>query len=195
MKASKNKKEDESLELGKPFGWTYWTLPLNLFIEQIQDGTVDELIYLQFLDGIKDKEQSYIQKLAKEVNGLEVVYSTVQLAIRYYEQINDPEVFAVIIHFVPGAQTTDSLEMIGTRSRKMLLDLDLKRKELKEITNTDKRSIPDYAFFTQLTLQVSKHLKFQIDKSKTTVAEFAAMIHDLRQTNDHIERELKKHSK
>ncbi len=186
----------QPLPTDSPSPWSYHTLPLNLFIEQVDNGTVDQSIYEQFLDAIKDKEQSYIQKLIKEINLLDVAYSCAQLCIQYYEQINDPEVFNVIVKLVPLARTTDTLELILTRSKKMLTDLELKKKELDNIMPEGGGSLkPDRKYFSQLTLQLSKHLKFQIDKRNTTVAEFADMIVDLRETAEAMDREMNKHKK
>ena len=182
-------------QTGSHLPWSYHTLPLNLFIEQVDNGTVDQLIYDEFLHAIKDKEQSYIQRLVKEINILEVKYMAAQVAIQYYDKINDPKIFEVIVQMVVSAQKTDTLELIYTRSKKMLTDLDLKKADLEAVLSKNESGKVDRKYFSHLTLHVSKHLGYQVDKRNTTVAEFADMIVDMRETSELMQNEIKKHNK
>ena len=172
--------------------YDYHTMPLNIFIERVDNGTIDEGIYNEFLNAIKDKEQSYIQKLIKEINLLEARYVFSQTAIRYYEQINDPEIFSVIIQLVTSAQRTDTLQMIVTRTGKMLTELENKKRELETILPKEAGQKHDRKYFTHLILQASKHLKYQINKKETSVEDFAEIIIDMRATYEALEKEFKK---
>lgn len=170
-----------------PIAWSFHTLPLSVFFRQIDDGTVDEDIYNEFFDAIKDREGRYIKKLIKEINLLQVKFSLCQAGIVYMELTDerDEDIMKVLAKYL-AIRPVDTLKIILTRSRKLLSDIDFKQKELTRISPKGDGTKVDRKYFSHLIVQVQKHLKITIIKKETVVGEFAEMIIDLR---DEIEKQ------
>lgn len=153
-------------------------MPLSVFLDTFNEHL---LIYEEFFNAIKDKQGRYINKLIDDINLLQTKYALAQLAIKYMELTNerDAEVMSVLSSYL-AIRPTDGLKIILTRSRKLLSDIDLKRKELERISPKADGSKVDRKYFTRLIVQVQKHFKIIIIKKEVTVAEFAEMIIDLR---------------
>lgn len=179
-----------------PTQWSYHSLLLNDFIDQIESETVNDEHYHKFFDSIKDKQGKYIQKLEKEITLLESKYNIVMLAVTYFSALKelgskefDPEVMTVISQHM-NIRPTDSIEIILGRAGKFITDLDVKRNELKKMTPTEGVKV-DRSYFTHLIITVAKHMKYFIDKRLVTVPEFAAMINDMQTENEVMEKQAK----
>lgn len=153
-------------------------MPLSVFLDTFNEHP---LIYEEFFNAIKDKQGRYINKLIDDINLLQTKYALAQLGIKYMELTNerDVDIMKVLGNYL-AIRSTDGLKIILTRSRKLLSDIDLKRKELERISPKTDGSKVDRKYFTHLIVQVQKHFKIIIIKKEVTVAEFAEMIIDLR---------------
>lgn len=175
-------------------------MPLNEFINQVADGTIDPLVYEEFADAIKDSEQSYYEILCKEINILESKYLCIQLGVKYMEVVENiskeayEEMRNQLKKILP-IRDNDSLQVILGRSVRLVTELEEKKAELEKIKPTSEGEVADRKYFTHVIIQLTKFYKFQIDKFKTSVAEFAEMIIDMRETNKAIEMQLNKHAR
>ena len=159
---------------------------LNDFINAVCDNTVHPQLWLLFCDKIKDKQAAYLQKLIHKINILSARYELAQAAVKYFEVLEqiagmepDADVIKVLQSFI-AISPTDNLQKILDRSAGLLMQLDILKKEYETLKPVDDGEQPGYEFFTQIIVSVQKHVKFQINKKDTTVAEFAQMIVDLR---------------
>lgn len=180
----------ESMPSGYHTKWCFHTLPLSVFIDQIENGTVDEDIYNEFFDTIKDKEARYIKKLVESINLLQTKFNLAQVSIKYFEILQliegekpDQDVMKILCSYL-AIRPTDGLQIILTRSKRILSDIDLKKTELKKITPPLSGKKADRKYFSHLIIQVTKHLKAPVNKKETTVGEFAEMVIDLRDTRE-----------
>lgn len=167
-----------------PSSYTYHSLPLNLFIEQVCNKTIDPIILEQFFESIKDKQSKYIKKLEKEINILEIKFNCIQTSVMYLEKFpGDIEVLSVIRTFIL-VNTNDSLGIMLTRAKSFIVDAKTKRMELDRIQSGQNSREPDHKYFNQLLVSVGQHMGFQVNKKETTVSEFAEMINNLIETNE-----------
>ena len=163
---------------------------LNDFINSVCDNTVHPQLWLLFCDKIKDKQAAYLQKLIHKINILSARYELSKAAVKYFEVLDeiagmepDEEVMTVLKSFL-AITPTDNLQKILDRAAGLLMQLDILKKEYDTLKPVDDGEQPGYEFFTQIIVSVQKHIKFQINKKETTVAEFAQMIVDLRNEID-----------
>lgn len=173
---------------------------LDDFINSIEDKNVDEGLYLEFFDAIKGKQQNYIDELIRSINIAETKYNLVKVAVSYFELNDllgrdwrkDVEVIRAIgKHVRIGAK--DSLQTVLTRAARYITDIEEKRAELALLDKSgEKGVIADSEYFTFMIVQISKYMKFHINRKQTYVAEFAEMIIELRKENERIEQQIKK---
>lgn len=165
---------------------------LDDFIKQIKNNTVDADVYDEFFDILKSKEQSYVDGLIKEINLSETKYNLILLAVKYFECIEilnrdwreDTEVLAVVSKSIYIAKA-DTLDIVLTRARRFVADIDEKKKELEDITGVNKLTItPDDQYFANLITQVSRYMKFFVDRYAITVGQFGSFISDLKEYNE-----------
>lgn len=164
-------------------------LPLNDFIDQIEAGTVDQDIYNEFFESIKDKQQKYISKLIQKINLAQSKYDLIMTATVYFKvaiQLGvtnlDKDVIAVLKQHI-NVRDNDSVDVILSRAQKFLTDLELLKHELNKISPpTEEGAKVDRSFFTHLIIAVVKHMKCGfLDKRLVMVAEFSCMINDMRE--------------
>jgi len=176
-----------------PIQWSYHSLPLNLFIDQVEDGTVQPDIYNTFFESIKDKQQKYITKLIQKINLAQSKYDLIKTAVTYFQAAKqlgvvefDAEVLNVLKQHI-NIRDTDSADTILSRAAKFLTDLELLKHELNKISPPTEDGVKvDRSFFTHLIIAVSKHMKAFIDKRLVSVGEFAEMINDMRAEQDAV---------
>lgn len=174
--------------------YTYQNCPLDIFMVSLDNGNPDLEIYEQFFDTIKDKEQEYIQKLVKEINLSEFKYNLITVGVRYFEcaailkRERDEEVLAILSRMII-INKNDSLKIIVARSKRFLEQIDTKRKELEALAPGSNKGgkKADSEYFNFLIVQISKYMKFFVDKRVVTVAQFAQMILDLRKECEAME--------
>lgn len=174
-----------------PLPYTFHSLPLNVFIDQIEAGTVDQSIYDNFFYTIRDKQQNYIDKQIKEINLLEAKYNHIMLGIKIMESEGMDEQILKVIKGHISINMKDSLSIIYAKSKKLIIDADIKKKELERIIPKEKGGKADRDFFDFLIFEVSKYLRFQIDIYKTTVSQFARMINSMREAGEAAQKQIK----
>lgn len=169
-----------------PSSYTFHSLPLNLFIEQIESGEVDKGIFDNFFYTIRDKQQSYIKKLTNEINILESKYNCILFGIKTMEiGGRDDEMIKIIQTWIPISKD-ETFKMMYSRSKSLIQQADLKRTELERIVPKGEGVKADRDFFDFMIVEVSKQLKFQLDQFKTTVSIFARYINDMREQNERL---------
>lgn len=174
--------------------WSFHNIPLDVFIERVDNKTIDADIESEFFDAIKDKSQAYIAKLIKRINELSMLFGICNAAIKY---INISELASVprdeevmkILKEKLGAKNIDSVKLLETKSKAFLAEKQLKETELKRIMPEQTGQPANRKYFSHLLLQVSKHLKYQVNKKETTASEFADMIIDMRETFDQVKKQ------
>lgn len=174
--------------------YTYHNFPLNLFIDQVCDGNIDKDIFRQFIDETKSSEQAYIQKLVTDINILDTKFTLMNACVTYLDILQndlskerDPEVMAVIkLHIAVNDEMP--LRIIYAKAKRFLTDIENKKSEFDRVANA-KQGIKDWrVYFTHLVVNVQSYVKYQISKKETTVAEFAAMINDMRAYIDNLKK-------
>jgi hypothetical protein len=168
---------------------SYHTIPLNVFIDQVEDRTIDKIIYEEFLFAIRDTEQNYYMRLVKEINILEAKYHMVELIVTRLAIKESDEIRKILAQVLP-VRATDSLQVIVTRSRRFLQEIEIKKAELERLQPVAEHGQADRKYFTHLIIQVTKHLKVQIDKYKVTAFEFGEMIIDMREHYNQLKKEI-----
>ena len=183
------------LPIDSPSKLSYHNILLNDFINQVCDGKVDPEIYEEFATAIRNKEQGYVFRLIKEVNILDTKYKMVQLIIKRLSVMHSDEVWEILKQII-SVRPADTLQVIITRSGRMLMDIETKKKELEILSPVQKEGgIADRKYFSHMIKEVSKHMKIQIDRFKILLCDFVEMIIDMREYSEHLERELNKHKK
>lgn len=172
--------------------YSYHQMPLNIFIDQVESGTIDQGIYDQFVYAIKDTEEIYFEKLTKELNILTTKYECVQTAVKALEFGHDAQIWAILQQVLPGIRDTDTLQIILNRSQLLVQQMELKKAELERIRPVAEFQTADRKYFIHLMIQVELFKKAQLDKFKITVQEFAENIVWMRETNQQVALELKK---
>lgn len=198
--------EVEEIEKPGPDANGYYTILLNDFIRQVCDGTVDPLIYEEFANAIKDKEQAYILRLIKEINMLETNFNMVQLIVKRiaaHDVVDEADIICNGLltkedlwkrlgNLLP-VRPTDTLATVVTRSKALYMDMQAKKKELDRIMpKSEEGSKMDRKYFSRLITEVEKHFHIQIDREKKYLCDFVELVKDMKEAFDNMRRDLKK---
>lgn len=148
-----------------------------------------ENLYQQYCDRVRDKQQEYVQKLAKEINLLEAQYNLVQLIVKRLETEFSQQVFSMLGRImmvkVSVKTYTRDLQIIASKSKKLLFNIEKKRKELQDLTPAESGDEPiTRKYFTAWIIQLSKHTGVQLNRHTMMTGEFCDYICDLRDAVD-----------
>lgn len=179
----------------------------SLLIKPNQKATEKEMqeawnnIYSEYAYEVQDKEQKYISGIVKSCHVLSLKIALINLIVNRLSTKFDSEILNVlkmVVPFISGtfdennqAQYTKDLQMAITVSKKFVIELEDKQKQLDALIPKNSKSI-DRSHFDKIIVRISQHFKFQIDRAKTTVGEFTAMIMDMRETVESINKLNKK---
>jgi recombinational DNA repair ATPase RecF len=165
-----------------------------------------EKIYDEYLTIIKDREQSYIMNLSREINLLEFKVNIINYCVNILDIQNslgdetDEEIVNVIRQFVPvfgefndtdRIEYVKKLQQIINNSKRFIIELKNKEIEFDKLMPKTKQSIKR-EYFDRLISQVSKYVKYQISKYTISVTEFANLVADLRTYNEYLQQEYGK---
>ena len=165
-----------------------------------------EKIYDEYLTIIKDREQSYIMNLSREINLLEFKVNIINYCVNILDIQNslgdetDEEIVNVIRQFVPvfgefndtdRIEYVKKLQQIINNSKRFIIELENKEIEFDKLMPKTKQSIKR-EYFDRLISQVSKYVKYQISKYTISVTEFANLVADLRTYNEYLQQEYGK---
>lgn len=190
-------------------------LPLYIFIKCICDndlsglgtGNVEEVwnnMYAEYLDLIKDKDQTYKMKLIKEIEVLSLKLSKIQLIVTILsEQLKLKHAGIEVVDekllleklkkeisitgkfdMNDAKEYMNSLNMIINRAKRWIVEIENKKSELEKLKPKDGEGVVDRAHFDGLLIKLSKYMQFHVDKLKITVSEFINMIVDMRNYYD-----------
>jgi hypothetical protein len=164
------------------------------------DATSDQLlkawnkIYDEYLTIIKDKEQSYLMQLTKEVYLLEFKINIINTIVTSLSIRHDPEILKELKRwapvwgqFNPGDEEKylQELQTVINQNKRLIIELDLKSKELNDLIPKEKTNVTR-EYFDKLLVSVSKYMKYQVSKYTTSVSEFATMLADMRMMNEYL---------
>lgn len=200
MRKSKNKKKVEV----KRVVVTYDTIILHDFVDGVMNENIDPMIYEEFMYKIRDKEQTYISKLIKDINALQHKYNLVKLIVKEFYlhkriQAIQPdcplpdleETWKVLISIVP-ARKTDTNDVIMARASKLLADIKMKEVELKQLQPVTEGGRADNSYFNRMIASVGVYHKIQINRMTMLLAEFVEYLLIMREQQNYMESESKK---
>lgn len=183
---------------------SYETILLHDFVEAVDKHSVDPGIYDEFVFKIKDKDQTYISKLLKEINVLQHKYDLVRLIVHRFvleariRQIapdmklpDQRDVWKVLISIIP-ARKTDSSTVILARAGKLLEQMKIKQMELDQLQAVTKGQKADRNYFNRVIAAVGVYHKIQINRMIMLLSEFVEYYLLMREQQAHIEQEIKK---
>lgn len=168
----------------------------------LQEGDIIdawESLYAQYIDCIKDKEQQYITRLLKEINLLQTKLDLIQLivtrlSIEHNQEILDElkKIIAVTGNFIIDDANSylKDLERVVLNSKRLVVELENKKSEFEKLMPSSPAQKVDKQHFETVIIRVSKHMKFRVNKYEIMVSEFVAMIVDMRDTAEAMNREL-----
>lgn len=147
---------------------------------------------------MKDREGLYKMRLLAKINRLSFDYQLVQLCIEYLKTGYSKAVADTLrLHIrVDGdlnPQDTTSyfriLDTVVTRSSRMKIQIDDKRAEYKVLNQRkgDGRATATSQHFASLIGQVSRFMKFHINRMEISAGEFVAYYGMMREENEAIE--------
>ena len=151
-------------------------------------------IYDEYLTIIKDKEQSYLMQLTKEVYLLEFKINIINTIVTSLSIRHDPEILKELKRwapvwgeFNPGDEEKylQELQLVINQNKRLIIELDSKSKELNDLIPKEKTNITR-EYFDKLLVSVSKYMKYQVSKYTTSVSEFATMLADMRMMNEYL---------
>jgi len=201
---------------GSPSGTWYFTLDLKLdkFISICCDGDLSlliisgkpriqdlaqawESIHEQFLDAMKDKDGLYKLKLMAKINRLEFDYELIQLCLKYLRVAYNPRVvehLTKLVH-VEALDPEDRsgymliLQTVDNRSQRLRIDLEDKQSEYAILHEKDKngKSPATHQHFSNLIGQVSRYMKFHVNRKETTTGEFVSYYVMMKEEHDAIQ--------
>lgn len=176
---------------------------MSVLIIEGEPGKVDliktwEQIRKEYLEIIGDKNSSYINELTKDIGLMNFKIDFINLCVRYLSIKPDKNVLDKLKSVVPITGKFDEsdyeqyikdLKRIIDSNRNLLIRIEEKKKELEELIPDEKEQKIDERYFESLIVQVSKYMKFQVVKQTTSVAQFAAMICDMKMAAELLKRE------
>jgi hypothetical protein len=197
----------KNLAVGEP-DITYHNILVHDFEEQVLNETIDPLIWEEFADKLKNTEQRYLGKLLREINVLQNNYDLVMLVIQEIklhrriksirpevELPNLDEIWKVLMNIIP-VRKTDTPEIIGARSKKLMEQINMKRAEIKRIQPIAQGGGKlDRSYFTKMIANVSTYHKMQINKRVMLLSEFVEYILIMREQQQEMEKEIQKQGK
>ena len=146
-------------------------------------------IYSEYIDCVKDTEQIYISKLSKDINVLTTKLNLIALVVERLSIKHDADIVAELrkVISVPGdfnpanrdAYKKD-LERVVSLSKTLYMQREEKRAEMSRLMPMEGTGKIDHSHFDALIVQISKYMKFQINRRQIFVGEFVAMMIDLR---------------
>jgi hypothetical protein len=151
-------------------------------------------IYDEYLTIIKDKEQSYLMQLTKEVYLLEFKINIINTIVTSLSIRHDPEILKELKRwapvwgqFNPGDEEKylQELQTVINQNKRLIIELDSKSKELNDLIPKEKTNVTR-EYFDKLLVSVSKYMKYQVSKYTASVSEFATMLADMRMMNDYL---------
>ncbi len=152
----------------------------------------------EYISVLKDKQQIYLYELSKEVNLLEFKIQQINLCVKYLSIEPNTEVLNELKKLVPvsgsfnpsdAQQYIKDLQLVINQSKRLIIQLDEKRKELEELMPKQSGVAISKEYFDKLIVQVSKYMHFQVVKQTTTVTQFANMISDMKMMAEAIKKE------
>lgn len=158
------------------------------------DKTIPAEIYEEFLHNIQGTEQGYAQKLLSQIGLLSLKYEVVQTYVRVLTFRDEPEIRKFISGII-RINKNDSCEVILNRSKRLLQEIENKRAEYAMVANVAGGKEPDRKYFNHLIIEVSKYVKFQVDKYKMLLAEFVEILEDMREYAHQMEVKMNKSKK
>jgi hypothetical protein len=151
-------------------------------------------IYDEYLSIIKDKEQSYVMQLTKEVYLLEFKINIINTIVTSLSIRPDVEILKELKRWIPvwgefnpgdEKKYLEELQLVINQSKRLVIDLQSKTEELNDLIPKEKTNVTrDY--FDKLIWQLSKYAKHQINKYTITVSEFAEGLADMRMMNEYL---------
>jgi hypothetical protein len=152
--------------------------------------TIDSDVYAEFSYNLQG-EGNYGENLLRDINLLTYRYESAQLFIRVLQFRDDDRVRKFLSQFI-NIKPGDTLSIILSRSKRLLQEIENKKSEYARIAPVAEGKKPDRKYFNHLIIEVSKYVKFQIDKHKMLLCEFVELINDMREYAEQIEAKIKK---
>jgi hypothetical protein len=172
----------------------YHVLAKKNGVKEIELKKAWSKIYDEYFNIIKDKEQSYIMTLYREINLIEFKINVINGCVSYLNIFKDEEIVNILRQFIPvygkfdennEEQYNRDLQTVINFARKFIIELETKSIELNKLTPKEKQSITrDY--FDQLIWELSKYVKYQINKYTISASEFARGIANMRSYYEHL---------
>jgi hypothetical protein len=155
-----------------------------------------EVIFTQFLDGMKDDKGLRKLRLTKEINRLGFDYKIIELSLTYLDVAYDPEIAATLSRHIrvdkldPEDRPTyeRALKVVHNRAQRLKLELDEKRAEMAVLDklSTGKSVTITRHYFDQLIGQVARYMHFYINRRKTTTGEFVSFYSLMKEESEAI---------
>ena len=151
-------------------------------------------IYDEYLTIIKDKEQSYLMQLTKEVYLLEFKINIINTIVTSLSIQYDPEILKELKRwapvwgqFNPGDEEKylQELQTVINQNKRLIIELDSKSKELNDLIPKEKTNVTR-EYFDKLIWKLSLYAKHQINKYTISVSEFAEGLADMRMMNEYL---------
>jgi hypothetical protein len=168
---------------------------LQVLIVPGKKATIEQLkqawrnIYEQYSDSVQDSDQKYAIKLSRDVNLLATKLNLINVIVERLELQHNPEILLELKKLLnlPGKfdpedtlQYRKDLKMAVSLSKQFFIKLKSKEAELQNLLPVAQIGGVDRAHFDNLIIQLSKYLKFQINRRQMVTSEFVGMITEMR---------------
>lgn len=162
-----------------------------------------EVIYEQFLDATKDKDGLYKVRLLNRINLFDFRYRLIQLCLEFLRKAHSPSVETTLRNQVRLDGVLDPADKIGylrilqtaqNRSQHILIELETLQAECAILKGKGEGQAVTHDHCRNLTAQVSYFMKFRINPKDITTGEFASYYGMMRETNDLIRSQNKRHT-
>lgn len=158
-----------------------------------------EAIYEQFLDAMNDRDGLHKIKLRAQINGLEFDYKLIQLCIQYLKVGYKPNIAEILTKHIrvdgrlnPEDQASyfRLLQTTKNRAQRLQVKIGEKKAELAiiEKQSTGSTVRPTKNHFDNLIAQVSRFMKFYIDRRQVSIGEFTSFYMQMQQESEAIQK-------
>lgn len=157
-----------------------------------------EEIYDEYVFYLKDKTQEYFESLTRTHNILLTKIQAVDLVIYRLSIQHSDEIVKELKKLLPGlsgkfnAQDVEGyrkdLKKAQQDAKILIAQADQKKQELEKLIEQRNGEKIDRTQFDKMLIQISKHMKYHINKYTVTVSEFINMILDINETMELLEK-------
>lgn len=176
-------------------------LPLSRFIECLCEGKYSVLLiegdateeqlkeawdalYNEYLDATAKNGSNDVMTLLNEFDALYYKYAVVEKCVEILRWYNDDRLIAILKERGFNFPFDDSnveqylkdLDRVMTRSKKFLVDMEIRRKQLDAIQKANSGAKIDRAYFDTILVTLSKFAGYHVNEEVITVSRYVALL-------------------